>query len=106
MTHRRLGVTAMSTAGRSRHAHTAQRRGWVDHVLQAGPVRWRRLFRDVEAENAHPRIIDRETFDLAQRLILERGENPAADPDRPVTVGVVHEARRAAGRGQPRSRTR
>ena len=53
-----------------------------------------------------PRIIDRETFDLAQRLLLERGENPAADPDRPVTVGVVHEARRAAGRGQPRSRTR
>jgi site-specific DNA recombinase len=36
------------------------------------------LFRDVEVEKAHPGIIDRETFDLAQRLLLERGENLAA----------------------------
>ncbi|MEV4706828.1 recombinase family protein [Actinoplanes sp. NPDC049316] len=35
------------------------------------------LFRDVEVENAHPGIVDRETFDLAQRLLIERGENPA-----------------------------
>ncbi len=36
------------------------------------------LFRDVEVEAAHPAIIDRETFELAQRLLIERGENPAA----------------------------
>jgi site-specific DNA recombinase len=36
------------------------------------------LFRDVEVEDAHPGIIDREAFDLAQRLLTERGENPAA----------------------------
>ena len=36
------------------------------------------LFRDVETENAHPGIIDRDTFDRAQRLLIERGESPAA----------------------------
>jgi site-specific DNA recombinase len=36
------------------------------------------LFREVEVEDAHPGIIDRETFELAQRLLIERGENPAA----------------------------
>jgi site-specific DNA recombinase len=36
------------------------------------------LFRDVEVEDAHPGIIDRDTFNLAQRLLIERGENPAA----------------------------
>jgi site-specific DNA recombinase len=36
------------------------------------------LFRDVEVEDAHPAIIDKESFELAQRLMTERGENPAA----------------------------
>jgi site-specific DNA recombinase len=35
------------------------------------------LFREVEVDNAHPAIIDKESFDLAQRLLTERGENPA-----------------------------
>jgi site-specific DNA recombinase len=36
------------------------------------------IFRDIEVEDAHPAIIDRKTFDEAQRLMIERGENPAA----------------------------
>jgi hypothetical protein len=34
-------------------------------------------FRDILAEDAHPAIIDRETFALAQEILTERGEHPA-----------------------------
>ena len=34
-------------------------------------------FRDVQAEDAHPAVIDREVFALADHILAERGENPA-----------------------------
>jgi len=34
-------------------------------------------FRDIYCEDAHPAIIDRETFDRAQHILTERGEHPA-----------------------------
>jgi site-specific DNA recombinase len=34
-------------------------------------------FRDIHCEDAHPAIIDRDTFNRAQQILTERGEHPA-----------------------------
>ncbi len=80
-TYRRLGTRAIATRLNERGLRRRSGRPWshktVADVLVNRVYLGEIHFRDIVVDGAHPAIIDATTFDLAERILTLRGENPA-----------------------------
>jgi site-specific DNA recombinase len=80
-TYRRLGTRAIATRLNERGLRRRSGRPWshktVADVLVNRVYLGEIHFRDIVVDGAHPAIIDAQTFDLAERILTLRGENPA-----------------------------
>lgn len=80
-TYRRLGTRAVAKTLNDRGLRRRSGRAWsfktVTDALTNRAYLGEVHFRDIAVQAAHEPIIDQATFDLADRILLERGENPA-----------------------------
>jgi site-specific DNA recombinase len=80
-TYRRLGTRAVAAHLNQRGLHRRSGRPWshktVTDVLTNRVYLGEVHFRDIVVEQAHEPLISPQTFELADRILTDRGENPA-----------------------------
>ncbi len=80
-TYRRLGTRAIANRLNERGLRRRSGRPWshktVADVLVNRAYLGEIHFRDIVVDSAHPAIIDAKTFELAEQILTQRGENPA-----------------------------